>query len=504
MNTAEIVNDSGGGGGYVKGIVFAALLGALVFCAACEQEPPDTGEGAGAPLLEPSVTPPEDSILIGSEADLKNIGSAGYPLNGNYALTADLTLDGWTPICQTNPFTGAFYGQNHTITITNGSGGIFAFMGVSSAKTRALARDLRLNITAVRTGGSIGGITGSAVRSRIENCAVEAVLTLTGTDHNAAAGGIIGTMGDHSIVSGCTASGTITLESGLDAGFMVYSGGIAGYSGTPGLAGDGESGCVIEKSRWTGSAVTAQGGYPYAGGVVGYNYTGAKVSRCSSQGAVTARGGNLPYAGGVAGYNSGYVNGKGTPSTIENCYSTAAVLADSSSKAALAGGVAGANAKGALISKCYAAGAVTARVAGSGAADFGGSIGPPAAASAGGIAGAQYYFEKSPAIEYCAALNSSVNGEDTATGAVWNTFRVAGAGAPDNDNTTTARVYYRNNIAYSGMSVPRHAASWNKTAAGRDGADCAAKPGQQVFKNMGWDFDGGGVWTMSGEYPALR
>jgi hypothetical protein len=63
-------------------------------------------------------------------------------------------------------------------------------------------------------------------------------------------------------------------------------------------------------------------------------------------------------------------------------------------------------------------------------------------------------------------------------------------------------VYYRNNIANSSMTVTNHAASWYKTADGRDGADCAAQPGQAVFAGMNWDFSG--VWQMSGGYPVLR
>jgi hypothetical protein len=243
--------------------------------------------------------------------------------------------------------------------------------------------------------------------------------------------------------------------------------------------------------------VTASGGYPYAGGVVGYNYTGAKVARCSAAGTVTATGANLPYAGGVAGYNSGYVGAApAVRSLIEDCFSTATVQAVSSSKAALAGGVVGANAKRARVLRCYARGAVTAQVAGSGASDLGGSIGVMVAANAGGIAGAQY-VEQNPSIEQCAALNASVTGADSATGAVWNVYRIAGAGASGNDTGLFA-----GNIVYSGMPVTNHAASFEKTAMGKDGADAIEKPGQAVYEGMGWDF--GSVWKMEGGYPVLR
>jgi hypothetical protein len=458
--------------------------------------PPDH-EDTQEIILEPPAEPPKDAIKIDSEADLKNIGTTGYPLNGNYALTTDLTLNNWTP--STNSFTGAFYGQNHTITITSGSGGLFASMGDPKATRRAAVYNLTVNVTAIKSnGGNIGGIAGRAERSRIESCTVTANLTLTGTGHNDSAGGVVGTIRNNTIVRKCTASGMVTLNSSMDAEFMVYAGGVAGYSGT-GTAGSGASNCSIELSSWKSGTVSASGGYPYSGGVVGYNYTGAEVTQCFSEGTVTATGSNLPYAGGIAGYNSGYAatGAKTSLSLIENCYSTAAVTAESSSKAALAGGIAGANAKRALISKCYARGTVKAKVAGSGGTNTGGSIGPMLAASAGGIAGAQY-VENYPTIQYCAALNQSVGGEASSSGAAWNVYRIAGAGFPADQDTGR----FINNIAYSGMAItpPR---TPTVSASGKDGADSSVQaPAQSVFAGMGWDFNK--VWTMKDGYPVLQ
>jgi hypothetical protein len=293
-------------------------------------------------------------------------------------------------------------------------------------------------------------------------------------------------------------SGSVTIASNTADGFMVYAGGIVGYSGTA-LAGSGESYCRIEKSSWNGT-VTATGGYPYAGGVVGYNYTGARVTRCFSKGSVTATGGNLPYAGGVAGYNSRVGKMTGTPATIDNCYSNATVNATSGSKVALGGGIAGANAAGTFISKCYYTGAVTVTVTGNGTDDIGGSTGVMIAANAGGIAGAQYISDGDihPTITACAALNMSITGTYSVSGSVWNICRIADTGTDGNDTGV-----FTNNIAYSNMSVPYHADSWDKTATGKDGADCADKPAQSVYTDMGWDFDS--VWTMdTGGYPVFK
>jgi hypothetical protein len=353
----------------------------------------------------------------------------------------------------------------------------------------------------------MGGIASFADSSLIEGCRAVVSLTLTGNAHNNSAGGIVGMMGNRSTVRGCTASGTITLTAPLtgetdSTTLMVYAGGIAGYSGSPGKAGSNESGCLIEGSSWTGGAVSATSSFPYSGGVVGYNYSGAAVRRCSAAGTVMATGGNLPYAGGVAGYNSRLDGTTGTPSTIEDCYSAAAVTAVSYSKAALACGVAGANAAGALITRCYATGAVTARVAGNGTEKLGGSVGVKLAASTGGIAGAQYVtgeFSKRPTISACAALNASISGEDSAAGAVWNVYRIAGAGHPAEQDTGL----FTNNIAYSGMTVTNHTGEVAADAAGKDGADTAtATPAESAYTALGWDFSG--VWRMSGGYPVLR
>jgi hypothetical protein len=462
----------------------AGAVAALLFCA-CEL----------TPFSGVEIEPP--SLQISRLADLESIGSKDkeLPLSGRYILTTDITVENWEPLAVTKPFSGVFDGAGHTITIVNGTGGLF------NSIRGAAVRNLTVKITANAVSGNVGAIAGLAEQSVIENCTVAVTITLLGTAHNASAGGIVGTMGDFSTVRNCSASGNITLttsEAGSEPSdsLMIYSGGIAGYSGTPGQAGDGESGCVITGSRWTGGSVRAIGGYPYVGGIVGYNYTGARVERCWATGMVTANGVYLPYAGGVAGYNSGFVmENPQVAALIENCYSTAYVTAVSKSKTALAGGIAGANARGAVISKCYARGDVTAQVNGSGGSDIGGTIGPIEAANAGGIAGAQYFFMEIPVIEYCAALNSRVTGKDSGSGAAWNIYRIAGAGAPGSEE-----VIFRGNMASSAMNIT--SSSPDTGADGKDGQDCEAKPGQPVFAGLGWDFSN--VWKWSGEYPALR
>jgi hypothetical protein len=477
----------------IKSVVYTAAL-LLVTLVACEQEPPDETGGGFAPAPE---TPPADAVPIGNEDDLMGIVPGVYK---SYRLDTDITVSEWMPLCSDTPFTGAFYGMNRTITINSGEGGVFDSIKGASVY------NLRVNVKAGKSvpagyGGQFGGIAGNAQQSYIKNCTAEVDFAFVVHTQNSSAGGIVGYMLNYVSVLNCAASGNIKLSCDpADSILMIYAGGIAGYSGN-GTADNTSSGGLIEKSSWTGSAssVTVTSDFPYAGGIVGYNYAGAAVVKCFSTGTVTAVGKTLPYAGGVAGYNSSYA-ANGVPAKIENCYSTASVKAESASKAALAGGIAGANAKRARIRGCYATGAVTAQVSGAGESDLKDSIGPMVAASAGGIAGAQYV--ETPRIQNCAALNASITGTDSTSGAeAWNIYRIAGAGTGGNNEGAVT-----GNIAYSGMTITNHAPpAVANDPDGRDGKDTAtATPGQSVYEGegMGWDF--GSVWKMSGGYPVLR
>ncbi|MDR1909681.1 MAG: hypothetical protein LBQ35_07190 [Spirochaetaceae bacterium] len=458
--------------------VLPALLLAALLAAACEQ-PAGTGGG------------PE--IMVRDAASLAKIGlDPGLPLNGAYVLDADLTLDDWEPLgTHEAPFTGTFDGGGRTITITGASGGLFGH--VKGASVRNLKVNVRVVVsTAAGLGAQVGGIAGSAEGSAFENCTAQVVIRLTAHGHNSAAGGIAGAIKNGSAIRSCTARGAITLESGMGEELMVYAGGIAGDGGFGGGVNDN----LITRSRWNG-AVSASGGYAYCGGIVGYNYSGAAVTLCSAAGTVSARGNNLPYAGGIAAYNSGGQFHE-APTYIEDCYSTADINAESDSQYALAGGIAGANATAnTRISRCYSTGAVSVKVAGDGGTETGGTLGVPAAANAGGIAGAQYVG--APLIENCAALNTSLTGEDSASGAGWNIYRIAGAGDSGDGQRT-------NNVANAAMTIsqggnPR--AADDAEAGGKDGADCAARPDQAVYAALGWDFTA--VWTMGGDgYPALK
>jgi hypothetical protein len=381
-----------------------------------------------------------------------------------------------------------------TLNYSKAEGGLF-LGGITGYARNTVIRDCSSEVTltsVTSSGGSAGGIAGYGAGGLvIEDCRSSGDISAGAAGFNVSAGGIVGAIRDNKMasrVTRCTASGSVSLtetKSGGPIGWMFYCGGIIGYAGNGTAAVDNNTGgAVCSQNSYTGALVYCKTAYPYAGGVIGYNYTGSTVSESHAGGMVKAEGENLPYAGGVAGYVS-------AGALVTNSYSTAGVEAASASKQALAGGVSGAAAKNGVISKCYAAGDVKAVIDGGSSTGTGGSLGVPAAANAGGITGALYF--ESPRVEFCAALNAEVTGNDTTTGGAFKVYRIGGkvdgslAGNAANPSMTV-----------NGGSVA------DRGSEGQDGADIdAAKPVQTVFESLGWDFDT--VWKIGAENrPVLR
>jgi hypothetical protein len=456
------------------GAKFWFALTLLLLVGSCEQ-PAGTGGTA--------------RVTLRTAADLAKIGvDPAYPLDGNYALGADLTLTDWTSIGTYDaPFTGTFDGGGRTLAIS-GSGGIFGFTDGALISNVTVSGTISAN----RDGTvQAGGIVGNATNTEISFCVSQADIVVEGNGYNTSAGGIAGYLRDNSTVSDCYATGNITLRCGDMIG-LSHAGGIAGYQGT-GLAAEGSSGCVISRCWFSGN-ISAEGNFPYAGGIVGYNYCGSIIRECySANGTVAATGSILPYAGGISGYNSMTV---ADPSVIENCYSSMTVSAVSSSKAALAGGISGANAASAVVSKCYALGTVAATVDGNGPSNLYGSMGVSLSANAGGIAGDQYF--NAPSIERCVALNAEVKGTDSGSGAAYNVRRIAGPGTGEHNGA------WKNNIAsVATLAAGSNTVAPQSNANGYDGETCPPKPTQAAYTALGWDF--ATVWTIGNDgYPVLR
>jgi hypothetical protein len=287
---------------------------------------------------------------IRSAADLAKIGvDPAYPADGSYTLMADLVLNDWTPLCPdgTNPFSGTFNGNGHTITITGFNNaavqgntyiGIFGYVKGASSSTKALIRNMRVvssvDASSTRDGGqSIGLIAGYANRAVIEAITLEGNLRFSALIGVVYVGGAAGWIEQEAVVRNCNSSMNLQITGGydvpLDPNTVVYSsiggfvglfkynseirdchntGNINGGAARPsadlvnsrGSAGDGS----------TGGATTNDPNHAQAfvGGIAGGSYFGfdagesGGIYNCTSYGDIYAgAGGWWAFAAGISG-----------------------------------------------------------------------------------------------------------------------------------------------------------------------------------------------------------
>jgi hypothetical protein len=464
---------------------------------------------------------------INTADDLGKIGNdAAYPLNGKYMLADDITLTTWTPIgSDTQPFTGALYGNSKTIILRSfysGAAtarylGVFAYVNgatisdlvvmpgaLSRSSTAAspiyvgvvagYAKDSKLRNITVSSGSltfsanavvSVGGIIGCGVDSEITNSKVSTrSISVTGNG-NSGAGGIAGSIKSSAAlrakVRNSSSTGSVTLRwrdgsipGSTDYG-MLYVGGIAGDSAfsseTPYYGG------LFENCYSTGAVTCASVGYPYAGGIVGYSYASSQIKACYATGAIsaTATAMGTGYVGGIAGTNS-------NTSTIENSYTKGNVRLTGPGHV---GGIAGQNGvNGSIVQYCYATGTITSNTA---------------AANVGGIVGQNYNSEGTEVKE-----NAALNARITVVASTTYAHRVVGmqggisweTGALENN-----LVKMTNNIA--NIANTTNIVLGEISANSADGADSAAKPAWTAYSAMGWS---GAAWkTALGAdgYPEL-
>ena len=192
-------------------------------------------------------------------------------------LTADITLVqtlSWTPIgSESNPYTGTFDGQGHTIsgmTIENATG----------------------------YSGLFGNVTGT-----VRNFTVDGTITINTTATDLKVGGAVGCLGTTSAagtVSGVTSKVNITVTSGKG-----HIGGVVGS-----MIGDHEP--KVENCLYTGN-IKYSADADCVAGVVAYIRSG-HILNCANRGTVSVNG-----TGGVGGI-LGYGNNKEI--YIRSCYST--------------------------------------------------------------------------------------------------------------------------------------------------------------------------------------
>ena len=259
-------------------------------------------------------------------AKLVNDGNTGIDitLTGNITLTGD-----WTPIGTSisNAYKGTFDGGGHTITgltVTTSDqyAGLFGYIGSGGTVKDVTLEEVK--IESDNEMSAVGGVVGYSY-GNIENCSVSGSVS-----SNSTAGGVVGAQLSDSI-TGCSSSATVK--------GVTYAGGIAGYTNGGGsLTGCYATGSISVENNTTNAA--------WAGGVVGSNGS-STLTACYATGSVTSSGSGTIYAGGVTGTNDF--------GTLTACYHANGTI---SCPGGTTGGVAGRNYKGlmsygGIITACY-------------------------------------------------------------------------------------------------------------------------------------------------------
>jgi hypothetical protein len=253
---------------------------------------------------------------ISGESDLAAIGGSA-PLDGDYQLTGDLVLSGWTPVGTSgSPFTGTFDGNGHTVTITGFDSSTRA--GLFGTTDGAEIKDLDIVLSGVTTEAAakqVGGAAGVAYATTFENVTVSG--SMTNNTSNADIGGLVGQFHLGGRIYRCSSEVDITAN--------FSTGGSAG-----GLVGLVPSGSLsIEECYATGDIVfTANAGMWqnfYVGGLVGFAQNGAQagIQNCYAAGDLTVCGSNSSVNAFLIGGLIGHV--WGGSHTIENCYASGTV-----------------------------------------------------------------------------------------------------------------------------------------------------------------------------------
>jgi len=367
-------------------------------------------------------------------ANTEEGSSKHYQLTDNIHLPSG-TENNWTPIGTiTNPFTGIFDGNGHTISglNINSSGnfqGLFGYIG-SGAEIKNIGL-VDSSVTgdnfvgglvgwnnggtlqgvyatgSVQGNNTVGGLVGWNGSGTVQNCHV------TGTVQGGnAVGGIVGGNFE-GVVQNCYVTDNVQGKDGVGgiAGSNFQhsrvlnshvTGNVQGTNGVGGIVGNNAQESTVQDCHTTGSVR----GHDTVGGVVGSNFE-STVQNCYARGNVTSTGRNV---GGVVGLNNGKnstlktcyatgnieghehvggVVGMNVVATTQDCYALGHVTGEND----YVGGVTGTN--NGLLKNCYATGSVR-----------GGN-------HVGGIAGHNRQHSDSDGvarIEHCAALNLSIQG----------------------------------------------------------------------------------------------
>lgn len=320
----------------------------FAFWASSVQGSSQVGDG----VLEIGVWVPSGYIGVtadgaGDMITLDEIGTALYPLSGNYIQMSDIDWNNqaFTPIglSTSGVFSGEFHGNgfsisNININITHTNTGTTSYAGLFYRNSGLISRvslinaNLTLTKTAtgvsaddLRLGGIVGENTGSIVYSYVSG-SVSGIMDISTTANGQTlntytfVGGIAGiNLGNiHNSYSNSTISSianSIATTNNSSAYAHAYAGGLVGQNeGTGSILNTYATGNVTSEAKAdnTGNRKQQAYAFSYAGGLVGNNDT-ATVSNSFSTGTVQAR--TQTTVNGQATRYFGYINGLGTSSS---------------------------------------------------------------------------------------------------------------------------------------------------------------------------------------------
>jgi hypothetical protein len=275
---------------------------------------------------------------IGSGRDFVNIGFAGFPLNGNYELTADIDLSGYTKASDYGmmgkTFTGTFEGNGFTIKnfkvslVATGATSPFGLFGTNNGTIKNLfIKDSKMELVrplgtnTIYAGFVAATNNGTIENVRVENSAISEFSMDSGSSSNfrSEVGGIAGdnkkTISKCSFTKGSGAAlvsvthqiATVTTATtyyvNAVGSMNIFAGGIAGYvSGTGGAITDCYTDASVSATglcQPTGNLLAEKkvGLSLNGGGIAGITSTGSKIERCFAVGSPTVRA-NLNAASG--------------------------------------------------------------------------------------------------------------------------------------------------------------------------------------------------------------
>ena len=241
-------------------------------------------------------------------AELVNKTASDSETKLNARLMNDITMDSteWTPIGkESQPFTGTFDGDSHTITGLKCTDTSAYYVGLVGYASGAAIQNVTVQDAALNGNEYIGAVCGYITGGTITNCHVVNT-AIGGNTEGKYYGGIVGCIIGNTNVTGCTNSGST-----VNGGYRL--GGIAGYAAN-----------TTVQCCFNSGAVTCK--YAKSGGIVGLT-SDATVQDCGNTGAVTKPDYNNSLYGGIVGEADSEL-------TIQNCYNT-----DSNTAAKICGGI---------------------------------------------------------------------------------------------------------------------------------------------------------------------